>query len=86
MSSFVRPTMKSAPSLSTPRHVAGVEPAVRVDRPRRQFRIPVVAAHHVGSAHPQLAGLAGRHGAALRIDDADLDAGNRGAYRAIAAR
>ena len=36
-----------------------------------------VAREHVGTAHPDLAGVAGQHVVAVGVDEADLDAGHR---------
>jgi hypothetical protein len=48
--------------------VAGVEPALGIDRPRGLLRILEIAPHHVVSAHPDLAGLAARDLAAGLVD------------------
>src|SRR5208282_4285839 len=56
--------------------VAGVEPALGVDRLRRLLRIVEVAAHHVVPADEHLARLAAGQLPSFRIGDADLDAGD----------
>ncbi len=48
--------------------------------------IAVVALHDVRPAHPSLADFAFRHVAPIRIDEADLDAGERRTDRVVVAR
>ncbi len=52
--------------------VAGVHPAVGVDRLGRPLRIVPVAEHHRIAAGAELARLPARDGAALRVDHLDL--------------
>src|SRR6185437_5392461 len=55
------------------REVAGVHPAIAVDRLARARLVVPVAAHHRIAAGAELAGLAGYHGpAAFGVDDLDL--------------
>src|SRR5882724_13361725 len=54
--------------------IAGVEPALAIDRLRRQIRGAVVAAHHVAAANMKLADFTFRHRYAVERPDAGLDA------------
>src|SRR5690606_35842716 len=69
--------------LALPDHVPGVEPAVFVYHFGCALSIAVVALHHSWAAHMQLAYLAMRDGFAIGIDNANLDAGDGLANRAI---
>src|ERR1700722_1303436 len=52
--------------------VAGVHPARRIDGLAGALRIVPIAEHHRIAAREELAGRAGRHDPALRVDDLDL--------------
>src|SRR5579863_6335463 len=54
--------------------IAGVEPTLAIDRLRRQFLRPIIAAHHVASADMQLPDLALRQRDAIGGSDAGLHA------------
>ena len=53
--------------------VAGAQPAVRRQHPRRRFRIVEVPGEHVRSFDPDLTGVADERVAAVLVDEADLD-------------
>ena len=52
-----------------PREIAGIEPAVGIDRFGGEVRRAVVAAHHVGAADVQFADLAIGDDLAVATDD-----------------
>ena len=54
--------------------VAGVQPAVGAEHPRRRLRVAPVAREHVRAAHEDLAGIAVEHVVAVGVDEAHLDA------------
>ena len=63
--------------------VAGVQPALRIDRAGRRLGIVQVAFHDVRAAHPHFTRLADRHVlAGFRIDDALLEARHQQAHGA----
>src|SRR5262249_41219581 len=53
--------------------VAGIEPAVGINRLSGEIRGAIVTEHHVGAAHVQLANLAVPYAFALRIDQTIFD-------------
>src|SRR5882724_11007903 len=68
------------------REIAGAEPALAIDRLRRQIRGAVVAAHHVAATNVKLADFTFRHGYAVERPDAGLDARQQRPDRQIGAR
>ena len=61
------------------RRVAGVQPALGVDRCGGRLGLVEIALHHLRAAHPELARLArSEFGAGCRIDDFALRVGNSG--------
>ncbi len=66
-----------------PGEIPCVEPALAVDRRRRQLRSTIVAQHHVGAANVQLAHFADRNRPALPVHDPVLDTGKKGANRLV---
>jgi hypothetical protein len=63
------------------RSITGVEPAGVVDRPGGGLRVVPVPVEHVGSPHPDLAGVADQHVVTVLVDEADLHPSDRSADR-----
>src|SRR5882757_9955611 len=69
-----------------PREVAGIEPALRIDRFGGEIGGAVVTTHHVAAAHVKFADLAIPYRNAVDRPDAGLDARQHRSDRLIAAR
>ena len=66
------------------REIAGIEPAVGIDRLGGEIGRAVIAAHHVGPADMQFADLAVGDDGAVAADDPGFDARQQRADRLIA--